>query len=134
MSMIFPLAARPAHETTVNLIGKRHARAAAASRPTRKLHAQPELIEPRWEELLRFTNPVIMARPRFAREDLDFTERPLPPERMVIRSFARPTATKIFSRTRYLGHHPTARTRHGGCGFGAHFCLERRSQAREQDR
>jgi cytochrome P450 PksS len=111
------------HETTVSLIG--NGTLALLEHPDQKerLRADPGLIRPAVEELLRFASPVEMAKERYAREDVEVAGATIPRGEMVYaviasanrdaRQFANPDRLDI-------GREPN---RHLSFGLGPHFCL-----------
>jgi hypothetical protein len=58
------------HETTVNLIGNGVLALLEHTDQMERLRAEPKLIEPAVEELLRFARPLETATERYAREDM----------------------------------------------------------------
>jgi cytochrome P450 len=70
ISMIF-LLIEAGHETTVNLIGNGTLALLLHPDQWRLLQEHPEYIESAVEELLRVTSPVVMATPRWCREDME---------------------------------------------------------------
>lgn len=111
------------HETTTNLIG--NGMLALLQHPDQfeRLGAQPELIEPAIEELLRFGSPVEMSTFRYAREDLEIAGQPIARGDMVLALIASanrdetqfPQAERLD-----LGREPN---RHLTFGLGGHFCV-----------
>ena len=111
------------HETTVNLIGNGVLELVQHPDQLQKLREQPDLIDSAIEEMLRFTNPVGMVAPRFAREDLHVAGVPMPKGSVVtlligsanLDETAFPDADR-FDITR-------SPNRHLSFGHGAHYCL-----------
>ena len=66
ISMVF-LLLFAGHETTVNLIGNGVLELVRHPEQLQKLREQPDLIDSAIEEMLRFTNPVGVVAPRFAK-------------------------------------------------------------------
>jgi cytochrome P450 PksS len=111
------------HETTVNLIG--NGTLALLQHPDQlaRLRADPSLIRPAIEELLRFASPVETATDRFAREDVEIAGVPIPKGGIVLaalasahrdeRQFPNPDTLDITREP----------NRHVAFGLGIHFCL-----------
>ncbi|MGE0384121.1 MAG: cytochrome P450 [Gammaproteobacteria bacterium] len=111
------------HETTTSLIGSGTLALIEHPDQLRRLLADPALIDPAVEELLRFTSPVTMGAPRIALEDVEIgasvIRRGTPVLGMINsanrdeRVFADPDALDI-------GRTPN---RHIAFGTGVHMCL-----------
>jgi cytochrome P450 PksS len=111
------------HETTVNLIGNGTLALLQHPDQMEKLRADPALVRPAVEELLRYTSPVEMATERYAREDVTVAGVTIPRGDMVFaviasanrdeRQFANPDSLDITREP----------NRHLSFGLGAHFCL-----------
>ena len=88
-----------------------------------RLRAEPELIKPAVEELLRFASPAEMATERYAREDVVIAGATIPRGEMVYavvasanrdgRQFPDPDVLDVSREP----------NRHLSFGLGAHFCL-----------
>jgi cytochrome P450 len=72
------------HETTVNLIGNGVLALLQHPDQLRKLKADPSLIKPAIEELLRYDGPVETSTERFAREDVEIGDQVIPRGEMVL--------------------------------------------------
>jgi cytochrome P450 len=111
------------HETTVNLIGNGTLALLEHPDQLERLRADPALIKPAVEELLRFTSPVEMATERYAREDVTIAGVTIPRGEMVSaviasadrdeRQFPNPDVLDLTREP----------NRHVAFGLGAHFCL-----------
>ena len=66
------------HETTTNLFGNGVLALLQHPGELDRLRAEPDLVGPAIEELLRFAGPVEMSTPRFAREDLEIAGTHIP--------------------------------------------------------
>ncbi len=111
------------HETTVNLIAGGTLALAQHPDQADRLRADPALIGPAVEELLRFTSPVAFATERYATEPLEIAGTAVTPGDLVLvglaaanrdeRHFADPDRLD-------LGRTPN---RHLAFGQGGHYCL-----------
>jgi len=111
------------HETTVNLLGNGVLALLDNRDQLERLHANPGLIKPAIEELLRYTNPVQHSVPRFAREDTEIGGVKIAKsERVVLLLAAANRDEAVFENSEALD---VARdpNRHLGFGLGIHFCL-----------
>jgi cytochrome P450 PksS len=110
-------------ETTVNLIGSGTLALLEHPGQLARLRADPALIRPAVEELLRYTSPVEWASDRYTREAVTFAGVTIPRGQAVFavlasanrdeRQFPDPDALD-------LGREPN---RHLAFGLGTHFCL-----------
>ncbi len=122
VAMIF-LLLLAGHDTTANLIGNSIVTLLGHPDQLERLRAEPDLIEPAIEELLRFTTPVPCGAPRIATEDMEIGGTAIPkgsPVLGMIISANRDEA--VFDRPEELdlGRQPN---RHLSFAFGAHYCL-----------
>jgi cytochrome P450 PksS len=111
------------HETTVNLIG--NGVLALLQHPDQlvRLRAEPGIIKPAVEELLRYASPLLTATERYAREDVTVAGVTIPRGEQVFAALASanrderqfPDADRLD-----LGREPN---RHLAFGLGPHFCL-----------
>ena len=111
------------HETTVNLIGNGVLALLDNRDQLEKLHANPGLIKPAIEELLRYTNPVQHSIIRFAKAEIEIGGETIAPSDRVILMLAagnRDEAVFPNSETLDIARDPN---RHLGFGLGIHFCL-----------
>ncbi|MEO8083169.1 MAG: cytochrome P450 [Ardenticatenales bacterium] len=111
------------HETTVNLIG--NGALALLTHPDQmaRLRADPGIIKPAVEELLRFTSPVMTATERYAREDMALHGVTIPRGSLVLAVLAsanRDPDPFPDPDTLDLTRDPN---RHVAFGFGAHYCV-----------
>jgi cytochrome P450 PksS len=111
------------HETTVNLIAS--GTLALLQHPSQRarLQADPALMRPAVEELLRYTSPVETATERYAAEDVTLHGVTLPKGEMVLAALAsanRDPAQFPNPDVLDIGRTPN---RHLAFGQGAHFCL-----------
>ncbi|OJT26194.1 hypothetical protein BO221_10285 [Archangium sp. Cb G35] len=122
ISMVF-LLLFAGHETTVNLIGNGVLELVRHPEQLQKLREQPDLIDSAIEEMLRFTNPVGVVAPRFAKEDVEIAGVPIPQGSAVtlliasanLDETAFPNADKLD-----ITRSPN---RHVSFGYGIHYCL-----------
>lgn len=111
------------HETTVNLISSGILALLQHPDQLELLRADPSLIKSAIEELLRYTNPLETATPRYAREDVAIAGVTIPRGALVL--------AVVASANRDEGQfdHPDRlditreKNRHLAFGQGAHFCL-----------
>ena len=111
------------HETTVNLIGSGVLALLEHPEQMERLRAHPELMDDAVEEMLRYTSPVQLNAPRFAREDTEFCGVRLRKGDSVcpIVASANHDETRFENPERFeLGRQSN---RHVAFGFGPHFCL-----------
>ncbi len=111
------------HETTVNLIGNGVLALLRHPDQLARLRAQPELIRPAIEELLRFDSPVQLGTERYAREPVTIAGVTIPPGEMVLAGLASANRDdRQFDRpdTLDIEREPN---RHLAFGQGVHFCL-----------
>lgn len=111
------------HETTVNLIG--NGTLALLTHPDQfeRLRAEPALIKPGLEELLRFHSPVELATERYARDNLELHGITIPKGQLVYLAIASANRDETqFSRPDRLDitREPN---KHLSFGRGIHFCL-----------
>ncbi len=122
ISMVF-LLLFAGHETTVNLIGNGVLELVQHPDQLQKLREQPHLIDSAIDEMLRFTNPVGLVAPRYAREDLEVAGVPMPKGTMVtlLIGSANLDETVFPDADRFdITRSPN---RHLSFGHGAHYCL-----------
>jgi len=111
------------HETTVNLIASGTLSLLEHQDQMEWLRANPPLIGPAIEELLRFCNPLEMATTRFARENVAIAGVTIPRGAMVMAVLASANRdTKQFDQPDRLNL-IRENNRHLSFGLGAHFCL-----------
>ncbi|MCY1069335.1 cytochrome P450 [Nannocystis sp. RBIL2] len=111
------------HETTVNLIGNGTLALLEHPEQLALLRAQPELAPAAVEELLRFTNPVQMPSPRFAREDITLHGRTIPRGARVTALIGSANRDEeAFPRADELDLQRTP-NRHVAFGHGVHYCV-----------
>jgi cytochrome P450 PksS len=111
------------HETTVNLLGNGVLALLDNRDQLERLRADPGLIKPAIEELLRYTNPVQHSIIRFAKEDLEIGGVKIAKsERVLLMLAAANRDEAVFENSEALD---IARdpNRHLGFGLGIHFCL-----------
>jgi cytochrome P450 PksS len=111
------------HETTVNLIA--NGTLALLQHPDQldRLRAQPELIKPGIEELLRYDGPLLTATERYAREDVEIAGVTIPRgERVLVALASADRDESQFDNPDELdlGRDPN---RHVAFGLGVHYCL-----------
>jgi cytochrome P450 len=111
------------HETTVNLIGNGVLALLGNPGQLEKLRAEPTLIKPGVEELLRYTTPVFTTTERYAREDALIRGVSIPQGEMtlgVIGSANRDARVFDNPDELILTREPN---KHLSFGQGIHFCL-----------
>jgi cytochrome P450 PksS len=111
------------HETTVNLIGNGMLALMEHRDQYERLRAQPELMTPAIEELLRFGNPVQINAPRFARVDMELAGVDIPRGAQVapILASANRDETHFEEPDRLdIGRQ---QNKHVAFGFGVHYCV-----------
>lgn len=111
------------HETTVNLIGNGMLELLRHQGELDRLRADPSLMKPAVEELLRFTSPVFMSTERYAREDVAIQGVTIPRGQMVFGVIGSANRDEsVFENPDRLdvGREPN---KHLGFGLGAHYCL-----------
>jgi cytochrome P450 PksS len=111
------------HETTVNLIGNGVLALLEHPDQLARLRAEPELIRPAVEELLRYGSPVETATERFAREDVSVAGVTIPRGALVYAALA--SANRDERQFPDPDRLDLARepNRHLAFGLGPHFCL-----------
>lgn len=122
VAMIF-LLLLAGHDTTANLIGSGTLTLLEHPEQIERLRAEPDLIEPAVEELLRFTTPVPCGAPRIAIEDLEIGGTAVPKGSSVLGMIISANRDEsVFDRPDELdlGRQPN---RHLTFAFGAHYCL-----------
>ncbi|HUF89914.1 MAG TPA: cytochrome P450 [Gemmatimonadota bacterium] len=111
------------HETTVSLIG--NGALALLDHPDEKdrLAADPALLEPAVEELLRFAGPLVLATERYASDDLEVAGVTIPRGELVYVALA--SANRDERQFPHPDRLDLARepNRHLAFGHGIHFCL-----------
>ncbi|HVO80573.1 MAG TPA: cytochrome P450 [Terriglobales bacterium] len=111
------------HETTVNLISSGTLALLQHPDELERLRADPSLIKPAVEELLRYTNPLETATPRYAREDTTVGDVLIPRGALVLAAVA--SANRDAAQFDDPDRLDISRqqNRHLAFGLGAHFCL-----------
>lgn len=122
LAMVFLLIVA-GHETTVSLIG--NGALALLDHPDEKarLAADPALLEPAVEELLRFAGPLVLATERYASDDLEVAGVTIPRGELVYVALA--SANRDERQFPDPDRLDLARepNRHLAFGHGIHFCL-----------
>ena len=111
------------HETTVNLIGNGMLALFEHPAERERLCANPGLIKPAVEELLRFDSPVQLATERYTREDVMIGGVTIPRGELVMAALGSANRDEHqFNQPDVLdiGREPN---RHLAFGQGVHFCL-----------
>jgi cytochrome P450 len=111
------------HETTVNLIGNGVLELVQHPDQLQQLREQPDLIDSAIDEMLRFTNPVGMVAPRFAREDLDVAGVPVPKGTVVTLLIGSANLDETVFPDAGRFNITRSPNRHLSFGHGAHYCL-----------
>jgi cytochrome P450 PksS len=111
------------HETTVNLIGNGALALLDHPEQRERLRAEPALIRPAIEELVRFESPVELMTERYARQDLEIAGAHIPRGALVFGAIA--SANRDESQFPDPDRLDLARSpnRHLAFGQGAHYCL-----------
>ncbi|PNY79872.1 cytochrome P450 family protein [Deinococcus koreensis] len=122
LSMIFLLLSA-GHETTVNLIGSGALALLQHPEQLERLRADPALIKPAVEELVRYAAPVEQGTERYAAHDTEFAGVRIPKGELVIGILA--SANRDASQFEAPDTLDIGRTgnRHLGFGLGMHYCL-----------
>ncbi|HEX8704083.1 MAG TPA: cytochrome P450 [Myxococcaceae bacterium] len=122
VSMVFLLMVA-GHETTVNLIANGVWALLHHPEQMERLRANPALIEPALEEMLRYCGPVRHSTSRFALQDTEFRGQLIPAGEMIMAGVLSANhdpeqfeAPERFELTR-------TPNRHVAFGSGSHFCL-----------
>lgn len=122
LSMIFLLLSA-GHETTVNLIGSGALALMQHPEQLERLRADPALIRPAVEELVRYAAPVEQGTERYAAHDTEVAGVRVPKGELVIGILAsanRDAAQFESPDTLDIGR---TNNRHLGFGLGMHYCL-----------
>ncbi|MFB9990912.1 cytochrome P450 [Deinococcus oregonensis] len=122
LSMIFLLLSA-GHETTVNLIGSGALALMQHPDQLERLRADPKLIKPAVEELVRFVAPVEQGTERYAARDTEWAGVHIPRGELVIGILA--SANRDPAQFDGPDQLDVGRTnnRHLGFGLGMHYCL-----------
>lgn len=111
------------HETTVNLIASGTLALLQHPEQLALLRADPALIRPAVEELLRFTSPVAEATERYAREDVTWHGVTIPHGALTLGVLASANRDEtVFERPDTLDI-TRQQNRHLAFGYGIHACL-----------
>jgi cytochrome P450 PksS len=122
VSMLFILMVA-GHETTVNLLGNGITALLQHPEQLEQLRANPTLIEPAVEEMLRYYSPLKTSTSRFALQDLELGGQVIPAEEMVVASLlSTGRDSEQFSEPDRFDITRTP-NRHLAFGFGIHFCI-----------
>jgi cytochrome P450 PksS len=122
LAMIF-LLLFAGHETTVNLIGNGTLALLEHRDQLQKLHDNPDLIDSAFEELLRYSNPVMTVAPRIALEGVEIRDQRIPAGSTIqlgIASANRDEAAFDHADELDIMRSPN---RHVAFGMGIHYCL-----------
>jgi cytochrome P450 len=111
------------HETTVNLIASGMFALLQHPDQMEQLRADPSLIKPAIEELLRYTNPLETATERYAREDLAIADTAIPRGVLVLAVLASANRDEAQFPNADALDLSRAENRHLAFGLGSHFCL-----------
>jgi cytochrome P450 PksS len=111
------------HETTVNLVASGTLALLQHPDQMERLRADPTLIKPAIEELLRYANPLETATERYARDDLAIADVVIPRGALVLVVLA--SANRDETQFPDADRLDVSRTdnRHLAFGLGSHFCL-----------
>jgi cytochrome P450 PksS len=111
------------HETTVNLIGNGVLALLENRDQLERLRADPALIKPAIEELLRFAGPLETATERYAREPIEVAGKEIPQGALVFAAIASANRDeRQFPEPNVLdlAREPN---KHLSFGLGPHYCL-----------
>ena len=122
ISMVF-LLLFAGHETTVNLLGNGVLELVKHPEQLQKLREQPDLIDSAIEEILRFTNPVGVVAPRFAKEDVELAGVSIPQGSMLTLLIASANLDEAAFPNADTLDITRSPNRHLSFGYGTHFCL-----------
>ena len=111
------------HETTVNLIGNGMLALMENPEQMERLRADPGLIKPAVEELLRYDGPLETATERFAREDVTLSGVTIPRGEMVFAVVASANRDEGQFKDPDALDLTREPNRHLAFGQGVHFCL-----------
>jgi cytochrome P450 len=111
------------HETTVNLIGNGMLALMEHPQQMERLRADPALIKPAVEELLRYDGPLETATERFAREDVTLSDVTIPRGEMVFAVVASANRDETQFKDADLLDLTREPNRHLAFGQGVHFCV-----------
>ncbi len=111
------------HETTVNLIGNGVLALMENPEQMERLRADPGLIKPAVEELLRYDGPLETATERFAREDVMLSGVTIPRGEMVFAVVASANRDEGQFKDPDALDLTREPNRHLAFGQGVHFCL-----------
>jgi len=111
------------HETTVNLIG--NGMLALLDHPDQRerLARDPSLIDQAIEELLRYTSPVHVPAPRYARQDLELSGVAIPRGSAVVAAIASANHDEAKFPDPERLDLTRSPNKHVAFGFGAHYCI-----------
>ncbi|MBW4692840.1 MAG: cytochrome P450 [Lyngbya sp. HA4199-MV5] len=111
------------HETTVNLIGNGVLALLMHPAALDRLRAEPELMKPAVEELMRYSPPVLFATSRYACEDLTIAGTLIPKGEMVLAALgsANHDESRFEAPETLMLDRPN--NKHVGFGSGMHYCL-----------
>lgn len=122
LAMVFLLLVA-GHETTVNLIGSGTLALLQYPDQLDMLRAQPALIQPAVEELLRFTSPVESATERYASIEMAMRSQIIHKGELVLAVIASANRDEqVFTKPDVLDI-TREKNRHLAFGLGGHFCL-----------
>ena len=111
------------HETTTNLIGSSMLALIQHQDARDQLRADPGIVEPAVEELLRFTGPVELSTTRYAREDIEIAGSVIPRGAKVFGIIASANRDEqVFTDPHRLDLRRTP-NRHLSFGEGGHYCV-----------
>jgi cytochrome P450 PksS len=122
LAMIFLLLSA-GHETTVNLIGTGTYELMRHADQLDRLRADPTLIKPAVEEVLRYAVPAEMSSERYAKADTELHGVTIPRGELVLAVLGAANRDERFfddPETFDIGRDPN---RHVSFGQGAHYCL-----------
>lgn len=111
------------HETTTGLIGNGVLALLEHPEQLTRLKTEPNLMKTAVEELVRFTPPVLVATPRFAREDLSIAGQLIPRGEQVFAGLGSANHDETqFEKPESLML-DRSNNKHLGFGMGMHYCV-----------
>lgn len=111
------------HETTVNLIASGTLALLEHPDQLERLRAQPELFDSALEELLRYTNPVELSTPRFAKEAFTWHGVDIPAGHRILVGVGSANRDETVFANPDVIDITRSPNKHLAFGFGVHYCL-----------
>jgi cytochrome P450 len=111
------------HETTTGLIGNGVLALLEHPEQLLRLTTEPNLMKTAVEEIVRFTPPVLVATPRFAREDLSIAGQFIPRGELVFAGLGSANHDETQFEQPETLMLDRANNKHLGFGLGMHYCV-----------